>query len=567
MPTDEALRKRLTLAACCFSLFMVTLDGTIVNVALPTIQHQLNASLSGLQWVLDAYTLVLASLLLSAGAVGDRIGRRRVFHTGLIVFTVASLLCSAAPTLGVLIAFRMIQAVGGAMLIPSTLSIIANTFTDAHERAVAIGIWGAVSGVSIAIGPVLGGILVDAISWRAIFWVNLPIGLVAMLMSVRFIGESRAPVPRRIDGPGQTLAVAFLALVTYALIEGPTYGWGSPTILALFGASALLLLAFLVVESRRQEPLIDLSFFRSPPFTGSSAIAFIAFVGFVGFIFLNTLYLQEVRGYSALLAGLASLPATAAIIFASPIAGVITGRRGPRRPIVTGSCFMAVGTAVLLATSPTVSIWILFLGYVLIGWGMGLINPPITTAAIAGMPPEQAGVASGITGAARQVGAVFGVALIGSVVTSGFRANLSDRLTALHLPSGLRHQVESVVASGSGAHPVAGQGGLAEAILHAVGVAFTDAMHAGYLIAAVAAAIAAVLGWVTMAPRWTAPAQAPAAEPAEAVDEDLVAVVTIYDPPRELAPELGRLAERATGEGGTPAAGVRGPAHGEERER
>ncbi len=524
MATDER-RKRLALAACCFSLFMVTLDGTIVNVALPTIQRQLDTSISGLQWVLDAYTLVLASLLLTAGAVGDRMGRRRVFHAGLVVFTGASLLCSVAPTLGVLIAFRMVQAAGGAMLIPSTLSIIANTFTEPRERALAIGIWGAVSGLSIALGPVLGGLLVDGIGWRSIFWVNLPIGAVAMLASARFVRESKAPKPRRVDAPGQLLVVAFLAVITYALIEGPTDGWGSPTILTLFGLSVALLAAFVSVEAHQPEPLVDLSFFRSPPFTGSSVIAIVGFVTFVGFIFLNTLYLQEVRGYSALRAGLASLPATAAIIFASPVAGAITGRRGPRSPIRVGRILMAAGSAVLMTTSPTVAIGVLFIGYVLLGAGMGLINPPITTAAIAGMPAEQAGVASGITGAARQVGSVFGVALIGSVVTSRFHSGLPAQLASTHLPLPLRHQVESVVASGSAARPVAGQGAIAQVIAHAVGRAFTDAMQSGYAIAALAAAAAAAVAWSTMAPRRVRAVAPEAATPAPA------AVVTVFDPP------------------------------------
>lgn len=491
-------KKRLTLLACCFSLFMVTLDLTIVNVALPHIQRSFGAGLSGLQWIVDAYTLVLASLLLMSGSVGDRIGRKKVFQAGLVLFSAGSLLCSLAPSLIALVVFRMVQAVGGSMLTPASLSIITNVFEEPKERAGAIGIWAGVSGLSIAAGPVLGGLLVDFVGWRSIFWVNIPIGLVALVMTARHISESRADNPRQTDVPGQFLAIIFLALLTYALIEGPTYGWGSGTIDGLLAGAAASLAAFLAVERRVPEPLLELSFFRSPTFSGSAVIAAISFTAFVGFVFFNTLYLQEVRGYSALLAGLATLPCTAAIIFVSPVSGVVTGRRGPRLPITAAGVLLTAGLLVLLATTPTVPIGILFIGYVLIGVAIGLINPPITNAAVSGMPSEQAGVASAITSAARQVGAVFGIALIGSVVTSHFRSALPTHLAPLHLPAAIQHSVVATASAGAGAAPASGSGALFDAIAHAVGTAFTGALHWGYVLGAALALLATVVGAATM---------------------------------------------------------------------
>lgn len=493
----ERRRRRLTLLACCFSLFIVTLDGTIVNVALPSIQRDFGSNLSGLQWILDAYTLVLATLMLSAGAVGDRLGRKKVFQVGLVIFGAGSLLCSVAPSLGALVAFRMVQAVGGSMLIPTTMSIITNTFTDPKERAAAIGIWGGVSGISIASGPVIGGLLTDGIGWRAVFWVNLPVVAVALAMSARHIAESKSPFQRRVDAVGQLLAIAFLGSLTYALIEGPTDGWGAPVIVSLFAVAGASLVCFLLTESRVREPLLALGFFRNPSFSGATAIAFVAFVAFVGFIFFNTLYLQEVRGYSPLLAGVASLPATLAIVVASPISGKITGTRGPRGPIVVASLLVGGGLLLLTQTTPTISFGFLVVGYLMLGVGIGLINPPITNAAVSGMPVEQAGVASALTGAARQVGVVFGVAFLGSAVTTQFRDVLPVQLAPLHLPGSLQSLVISRAHSGS-VPPHGPQTGLLAEIGRAVASAFTEAIHRGFFLAAVAGFLAALIGWFTM---------------------------------------------------------------------
>ena len=328
---DEApgWRKRLlVLCVCSLSLFMVTLDNTIVNVALPSLQHQFHASVSELQWVSDAYLLVIASLLLFAGSLGDRFGRRRLLRTGLVLFGAGSLACSLAPSLALLIVFRMLQACGGCMLNPNSLSIISNTFTEPKERAAAIGFWGGVVGISTAAGPILGGALIDAIDWRAIFWVNVPVVVVTLVLLRLFVSESKAAKPRRLDPKGQVLAIIVLAALTYGIIEGPERGWTDWLILTCFAITAVGTALFIAVERRQQEPLLQLRFFRSPPFSGASAIAVLAFIILAGWLFINTLYLQEVRGYSPLMAGVAALPATVVIIVVAPFTGRLVGLRG-----------------------------------------------------------------------------------------------------------------------------------------------------------------------------------------------------------------------------------------------
>ena len=322
-------RRLLVLAICCMSLLIVGLDNTIVNVALPSIQHDLHASVSGLQWIIDAYTLVLASLLMLSGSTGDRLGRRRTFQTGLVIFTLGSLLCSVAPGLGWLIAFRMVQAVGGSMLNPVAMSIITNVFTEPKERARAIGVWGGVVGISLALGPIVGGALVDSIGWRSIFWINIPVGLIALGLTARYVPESRADHPRRIDPIGQVLVLVFLATLTAGIIEGPHRGWHSPLILALFVIAAVACASFAGYESRRFEPLVDPRFFRSIPFSSATVIAVCAFAALSGSLFMNTLYLQNVRGFSPLHAGLATVPLAAMALIFAPLSGVMVGPPGP----------------------------------------------------------------------------------------------------------------------------------------------------------------------------------------------------------------------------------------------
>jgi EmrB/QacA subfamily drug resistance transporter len=398
------------------SLLIVGMDVTIVNVALPSIQRQLHASISNLQWTIDAYTLVLACLLMLSGSLADRFGRRRVFQLGLAIFSLGSLLCSVAPSVGWLVAFRALQAVGGSMLNPVALAIIVNTFTDPKERARALGVWGGVVGLSLVLGPVLGGILVSGVGWRSVFWINIPIGMAAIFLTQRFVPESKAPHARRLDPPAQILILLSLGTLVYAIIEAPQRGWGSPEIVSLYAFAALASLAFVLVERRRQEPLIDIRFFRSAPFSGATAIAVAAFAALGGFLFLNTLYLQDVRGYTPLHAGLITAPMALATLIFAPLSGRMVANRGPRLPLVLAGPIMALGAFLLERLGLRASDAQLLLAYAVFGIGFGLVNAPISNTAVSGMPRERAGVAGAVASTGRQIGASLGVAVTGSLV-------------------------------------------------------------------------------------------------------------------------------------------------------
>ena len=424
MPELSRQRRYLVLAICCLSLFIVGLDSTIVNVALPDIGRDFRAPVSGLQWTIDAYTLVLAALLMLSGSTADRLGRRRVFQIGLALFTVGSLLCSLAPGLGWLVVFRMLQAVGGSMLNPVAMSIITNTFTKPAERAQAIGVWGGVFGLSMAMGPVIGGALVDSVGWRGVFWVNIPVGIAAILLTALFVPESKAARARRPDPVGQILIVAMLGSLTFGIIEGPSYGWGSGRILAFFAVAVLAVIGFLCYEPRRAEPLIDIRFFRSLPFSGATLTAVSAMSALGGFLFLITLYLQDVRGYRPLVAGLFLLPMAAAMAVGAPLAGRMLARSGARAPLLIAGAGITTGGILLTRLTNSSGPGYLVIAFLVFGIGMGFVNAPITNSAVSGMPRSQAGVASGIASTSRQVGSSLGVAVMGSLLAANLHGSM-----------------------------------------------------------------------------------------------------------------------------------------------
>jgi EmrB/QacA subfamily drug resistance transporter len=415
-------QRKLVLTICSMSLFIVGIDITIVNVALPTIQRSFHASVSDLQWTIDAYTLVIASLLVLSGSLADRFGRRKIFQIGLSVFVLGSLLCSVAPGLGWLVAFRGVQAVGGSMLNPVALSIIVNTFADPKQRARAMGVWGSVVGLSLALGPILGGLLVTEIGWRSIFWINVPVGMAAIVLTQQFVPESKAERARHVDAFGQVLVAVFFGSLTYGIIEGPSFGWGSSLILSLFIVSALSVAALIVVELRRLEPLLDVRFFRSVPFSGANTIAFAAFGALGGFLFINTLYLQDVRHYSALGAGLLTVPMALTLFIFARISGRLLAMRGPRLPLALAGLPLAAGALLLARSTTHTSVLYLIACYLIFGVGCGLVNAPISNTAMSGMPLDQSGVAGAVASTSRQVGSSLGVAVTGSIIAAGFGA-------------------------------------------------------------------------------------------------------------------------------------------------
>ncbi|GIF10747.1 MFS transporter [Actinoplanes teichomyceticus] len=415
----------MVLAICCAAIFLVGMDATVVNVALPSIGRDLGLGVRGLEWAIDAYTLVLASLLITSGTLADRFGRRRVFRTGLVLFAAGSVGCALAPGLGALVAARVVQGVGGSMLSPVALAIVIGVMTDARERAQAIGIWAAVFGLSMAAGPVLGGALVTGLGWRPVFWVNLPLIALVLGLTARYVPESRSPRPRRLDPPGQVLLIVLVGAVIAVLIEGPRLGWWSGPMITAYAVIAAATLTFTRVETRRAEPLMDLRLFRRLPFTAAVGGAVAVFVALNVTLLLGTLYLQQVRGLTPLAAGAVTLPMAVAATVCAPLAGRLVGRSGPRLPLRLAGVSTAAGGVVLTGLGDRTPLPVLLLAYLLIGVGVGFANAPITSTAVGGLPPDRVGLAGAIASTARQVGSALGIALAGGLVAGASAAGLA----------------------------------------------------------------------------------------------------------------------------------------------
>ncbi|MEV3902646.1 MFS transporter [Mycobacterium sp. NPDC050551] len=423
-------RKAIILMSCCLSLLIVSMDATIVNVAIPAIRSDLHASPSQLQWVIDVYTLVLASLLMLAGATGDRFGRRRVFQLGLTIFALGSLLCSLAPNIETLIVARLLQAVGGSMMNPVALSIISQVFTGRVERARALGFWGAVVGISMALGPIVGGLLIEWISWRAVFWINLPICAAAIILTAVFVPETKSATMRNIDPVGQALGVLFLFGVVFTLIEGPGLGWTNPRTVGAAVVAVIAFAAFLRYESRRNDPFVDLRFFRSIPFTSATVTAISAFAAWGAFLFMMSLYLQGERGYSPMHTGLIYLPIAIGALLFSPLSGRLVGRFGARPSLLVAGVLITSASVLLTFLTATTPVWELLVVFAVYGIGFSMVNAPITNAAVSGMPLDRAGAASAVTSTSRQIGVSIGVALCGSVAGAALAGTAADFATA-----------------------------------------------------------------------------------------------------------------------------------------
>ncbi|MBP2049854.1 EmrB/QacA subfamily drug resistance transporter [Streptomyces griseochromogenes] len=425
LPALSARRRWTVLAVCCLSMFLVGLDTTIVNVGLPAIGRGMGVGTRSLEWTVDAYTIALAGLLISSGALADRFGRRRIFQSGLVVFGAASLLCATASSVGALVAARAVQGIGASMLSPVALAIVVNAMPDPKERAQAIGVWASVFGLSMAVGPVTGGALLAGLGWRALFWINAPVIVAALVLSAVFVPESRGPRARRLDVPGQLLLTVVIGVWVGALIEGPHIGWTSPAALAAYGVAAAATAGFVWVEARRHEPLMDLGLFRSPAFRNAVLGAVAVFVALNVTLLLNTLYLQHTRGFTPLAAGVATLPMAVGATVCAPWSGRLVGRRGPRLPLTLAGGFTMAGGLCLVGLDGHTNTTVLLLAYLLAGIGFGFANAPITNTAVSGLPPARAGVAGAITSTARQVGSALGIALAGGLVANTTPAQLA----------------------------------------------------------------------------------------------------------------------------------------------
>jgi EmrB/QacA subfamily drug resistance transporter len=485
-------RKWWTLLAVCTGVFMLLLDVTIVNVALPDIRDAFGASLADLQWVIDAYALSLAALLLTAGSIADLRGRRLVFAVGIGVFTLGSLLCGLAGGTTYLALARALQGVGGAIMFATSLALLAQAFAP-QERGTAFGVFGAVTGIAVAIGPVLGGAITSWLSWRWIFFVNLPVGAVALAVTLLRVEESRAPGARRPDWAGCVTFTVALAALVYGLIRSHADGWGSATVAGSLGAAAVLLVAFLAIERRSAAPMLDLALLRVPTFDGGLVAAFAISASIFSLLTFLVLYIQGVLGYSALQTGVRFLPLTLAIFVTAGIAGRLVDRVPVRLLIAPG--FLLVGTGLLLMRGLQAGDdWTHFLpGFVVAGIGAGLVNVPLASTAVGVVEPERAGMASGINSTLRQVGVATGVALLGSVLASQLRDAVADRLTGGPLGARADAIAEAVgdgrIGQVVGTLPAAQRGLAAQAAQ----AGYADALNAILLIGALLALAGAVL--------------------------------------------------------------------------
>jgi EmrB/QacA subfamily drug resistance transporter len=497
-----------TLAVLSLSLLLITIDGTVVNTALPTLARKLDASASQLQWIVDAYTLVFAGLLLVAGSLGDRIGRQRTLAAGLVVFGSGSLVAALSGSAAELIASRSLMGVGAALIMPATLSILSDVFQNRAERTKAIGIWAGVSGLGVAIGPTLGGFLLEHFAWGSVFLVNLPIVAIALLGVRRLVPVSKAAVAPRLDPAGALLSMAGLGALTYGLIEAPSNGWTSGATIAWVAGALVLLGGFAVWELRGTDhPMVDLGLFRNRRFSAASLSLTIVFFSLFGSLFLLTQILQNVLGYSTLAAGAGALPFALAMGAASPFAAGIGRSRGTKLPVASGLLVMAVGLTVMSRADASSSFGYFVFATVLMGLGMGLAMAPATDSIMGALAPEQAGVGSAINDSVRNIGGVLGVAVIGSVATSTFASHMADAV------SGLPAQAAEV-AGGSinGAMQVAAHAGgsAGSGLASAARDAFMTAASGAELIAAAVALAGAALA-LRYLPAREAAAEAPGA--------------------------------------------------------
>ena len=498
-------RKWWTLIAVSVAIFMLLLDITVVNVALPDIQRSLHSSFSDLQWVVNAYALTLAAFLLTSGSVADLIGRRRVFVVGLVVFTVSSAVCGLSTTPLMLNLARAVQGTGGAMMFATALALLAQAF-HGKERGTAFGVFGAVTGGAVAIGPVLGGLITSGIGWEWIFFVNVPIGVIAVFIALTRVEDSRDPNATGVDWPGLVTFSGSLFLLVYALVQGNEKGWGSTEIVSFLIGAAVLMMLFIVVELRQPQPMLDLSLFRRPAFSGASIVAFCLSGSFFAMFLYLTLYIQDVLGYTPLQAGLRFLPSTLLSFIVAPIAGRLSVRVPVR--LLLGSGLLLIGIGLLTMTVvDAASTWtVLIPGFVLAGTGVGLVNPPLASTAVGVVPVEHSGMASGINSTFRQVGIATGIAGLGAVfqhsVTHGTTAALVASGHAREIVSTAHGQLGTLLESGEVTRIANSLSPAARTALdHSYRVGFTGAFTTIAAIAAMVALVGAVLGFVLVRTR------------------------------------------------------------------
>jgi EmrB/QacA subfamily drug resistance transporter len=485
-------RRWQILAVLCVSLFVIVMDNTIVNVALPTLARELDAGTSSLQWIVDAYTLVFAGLLLAAGGLGDRFGRKGALLAGLALFGAFSAAGAFASSTGQLISARAVMGVGAALIFPTTLAIVVNVFTEPRERAAAIGIWTAIAGVGVALGPISGGWLLEHFSWGSVFLVNVPVTVAGIVGTLVLVPRSRDPRAPRLDLPGLALSIAGVTLLVWSLIEAPSHGWISATTIGGIAGAAVLLAVFSWWERRVSAPLLDVNLFRNMRFTAASLAITLGFFALFGFIFLVTQYLQLVKGYSALQAGVRTLPFAIAMVVAAVSSPKVVPRLGTKLVVAAGLALMAGGFVIASTNDASTSYTVIASAMVMMGFGLGSAAAPATESILASVPREKAGVGSAVNDTTREVGGTLGVAVLGSIMASVYGGRILDALSGTPLPAGLRAAAgDSLAAALQIAGGVGGAAGRGIAL--AAQDAFVQAFQIGSVVTGAVALVGAVI--------------------------------------------------------------------------
>jgi EmrB/QacA subfamily drug resistance transporter len=517
-------RRWQILAVLCISLFVIVMDNTIVNVALPTLARELDAGTSGLQWIVDAYTLVFAGLLLAAGGIGDRFGRKGALMAGLLVFGVFSTAGAFASSTGQLIGARALMGVGAAFIFPATLALIVNVFTDPRERAAAIGIWTGIAGVGVALGPITGGWLLEHFSWGSVFLVNVPVALIGIVGVFVLVPRSRDPHAPGLDLPGLGLSIAGVALLVWSLIEAPSNGWLSAATVGGLAGAAALLATFVWWELRVTDPLLDVHLFRKMRFTAASLAITLGFFALFGFIFLVTQYLQLVKGYSALEAGVRTLPFAFAMVAAAVTSPRVVQRIGTKLVVAAGLALMAGGFAIASTNDASTPYFVIATAMILMGFGLGSAAAPATDSILSSLPPAKAGVGSAVNDTTREVGGTLGVAVLGSIMASVYGSQIVGALSGTPLPTAARAAAgDSLAAALQVAAQVGGTAG--QDLASAARDAFVQAFQIGSLVTGAVALAGAVIALVFL--------------PARPREEELVSITLEGEP--ELHAAVGRV--------------------------
>jgi MFS transporter, DHA2 family, multidrug resistance protein len=493
LPQGVHERRWWILGVLCLSLLIIVMDNTILNVAIPSLIRDLDASNSEVQWIVDSYVLVFAGLLLTAGSLSDRLGRKGALQVGIVLFGIGSAAAALSGTAHQLIATRGFMGIGGALIMPSTLSILTNVFRDPGERARAIAIWAGCSGIGVALGPITGGLLLEHFSWPSVFWVNLPVGAVALALGAFIVPTSRDPRHTQLDPGGAALSIVGLASLLFAIIEGPVKGWGDGLVVGGFAVAAITLGAFVAWERRSTHPMLDMSVFGNPRFSAGSGTITFVFFSLFGSLFLMTQYWQLVHGYSALEAGVRLLPQAATMLIVAPLSARLVERAGTKRVVFTGLVLIVTGLVLLSTIGPDTAYPVVISFLVVMAAGMGMTMAPATESVMGSLPRHKAGVGSAVNDTTRQVGGALGVAIIGSVASSVYVARIADASAAAGLDAVSAARAESSL--GAAQAVAAGLGESASSFLAAADEAYVDALAMGLRLAAAVVAATAVMVW------------------------------------------------------------------------